>query len=325
MDKFRAAPDTYLNPAPATVLTGTPPGTTYTCPMHPQVRQPGPGNCPICGMALKRELPSLDEPENPELADFRRRFWWTLPLTIAVTLIVMLAHQWTHDGLPYQSWVEFALSAPVILWAGKPFFERGLKLIANMSPNMWTLIGPGTAAAFLYSVAATLAPGAFPAALREDGKVAVYYEAAAVIVSLTLLGQILELRARSQTSAAIKALLNLAPKMARRIAPDGGEEDVPLTHVHVSDMLRVRPGEKVPVDGTVLEGCARRGDADRRATACDETPRRQAHRRDHQHQRQLSNARRKSGGADGAVANRPTGRQRAALTCTDAAAGRRGG
>lgn len=144
--------------------------------------------------------------------------------------------------------------APVILWAGKPFFERGLQSIANRSPNMWTLIGLGTAASFFYSVAATLAPGAFPAALREGGKVGVYYEAAAVIVSLTLLGQILESRARSQTSAVIKALLNLAPKMARRIAPGGGEEDVPLTHVHVGDMLRVRPGEKVPVDGTVLEG-----------------------------------------------------------------------
>ncbi len=254
MDKFRSAPDTYLTAAPATALPGTPSGTIYTCPMHPQIRQPGPGSCPICGMALEPELPSLDEPENPELADFRRRFWWTLPLTIAVTLIAMLAHQWTPHGLPHQNWIELALSAPVILWAGKPFFERGLQSIANRSPNMWTLIGLGTAAAFLYSVAATVAPGAFPSALRTDGKVGVYYEAAAVIVSLTLLGQILELRARSQTSAAIKALLDLAPKMARRIAPDGGEEDVPLTHVHVGDMLRVRPGEKVPVDGTVLDG-----------------------------------------------------------------------
>lgn len=254
MDKFRTAPDTYLTPAPATALPGMPMGTIYTCPMHPQVRQPGPGHCPICGMALEPELPSLDESENPELADFRRRFWWTLPFTIAVTLIAMLAHRWIHNGLPYQSWIELALSTPVILWAGKPFFERGLQSISNRSPNMWTLIGLGTAAAFLYSVAATLVPGAFPAALREDGKVGVYYEAAAVIISLTLLGQILELRARSQTSAAIKALLNLTPKMARRITPSGGEEDVPLSHVHIGDMLRVRPGEKVPVDGTVLEG-----------------------------------------------------------------------
>lgn len=256
MDKFRASPEAYLSrtPTESTTHEKAPPGTVYTCPMHPQIRQPTPGNCPICGMALEPELPSLEEGENPELADFRRRFWWTLPLTIVVTVLAMAAHQFRHGGLPYQSWIELVLSAPVILWAGKPFFERGLQSMANRSPNMWTLIGLGTAAAFFYSVVATLAPGVFPAALREDGKVGVYYEAAAVIVSLTLLGQILELRARSQTSAAIKALLNLAPKTARRIHPDGREDDVPLNHVHVGDMLRVRPGEKVPVDGTVLEG-----------------------------------------------------------------------
>lgn len=256
MDKFRASPEPYLRPAKAESKARPEalPGTTYTCPMHPQIRQPAPGNCPICGMALEPELPTLDEGENPELADFRRRFWWTLPLTVVVTVLAMGAHQFWHGGLPYQGWIELALSAPVILWAGKPFFERGLQSIANGSPNMWTLIGLGTSAAFLYSVVATVAPGVFPAALREGGKVGVYYEAAAVIVSLTLLGQILELRARSQTSAAIRALLNLAPKTARRINADGSEDDVPLNHVHVGDMLRVRPGEKVPVDGTVLDG-----------------------------------------------------------------------
>lgn len=254
MDKFRAAPNAYLTPPRASAVPDAPTGTIYTCPMHPQIRQPAPGNCPICGMALEPELPSLEEGENPELADFKRRFWWTLPLTVIVTALAMAAHQFRHGGLPYQSWIELALSAPVILWAGRPFFERGIQSIAKRSPNMWTLIGLGTSAAFFYSMVATIAPGAFPAALREDGKVGVYYEAAAVIVSLTLLGQILELRARSQTSAAIKALLNLAPKTARRVNSDGTEADVPLNHVHVGDMLRVRPGEKVPVDGTVLEG-----------------------------------------------------------------------
>ncbi len=230
------------------------PGTVYTCPMHPQIRRDAPGSCPICGMALEPVMPAPNDAENPELVDFRRRFWWTLPLTLAVAVLAMASHRFTHGGLPYQSWIELLLSAPVVLWAGKPFFERGLRSVAQASPNMWTLIGLGIAAAFFYSVVATVAPGAFPAALVQDGKVGVYYEAAAVIVSLTLLGQILELRARSQTSAAIRALLKLAPRTARRIAPDGSEADIPLAHVHVGDMLRVRPGEKVPVDGIVLEG-----------------------------------------------------------------------
>ena len=230
------------------------PGTVYTCPMHPQIRRDAPGSCPICGMALEPVMPAPNDAENPELVDFRRRFWWTLPLTLAVAVLAMASHRFTHGGLPYQSWIELLLSAPVVLWAGKPFFERGLRSVAQASPNMWTLIGLGIAAAFFYSVVATVAPGAFPAALVQDGKVGVYYEAAAVIVSLTLLGQILELRARSQTSAAIRALLKLAPRTARRIAPDGSEADIPLAHVHVGDILRVRPGEKVPVDGIVLEG-----------------------------------------------------------------------
>ena len=229
-------------------------GTIYTCPMHPEIRQPGPGNCPICGMTLEPVLPSLEDGENPELADFRRRFWWTLPLTVVATLLAMFGHRLAHGGLPQQSWLELLLATPVILWAGWPFFVRGVRSIRNRSPNMWTLIGLGVTAAYAYSVVATVAPGVFPPSFMMAGRIGVYFEAAAVIVSLTLLGQILELKARSETSAAIKSLLGLAPKTARRINPDGSEEDIPLSHVHVGDALRVRPGEKVPVDGVVLEG-----------------------------------------------------------------------
>jgi len=229
------------------------PGTVYTCPMHPEIRQDHPGNCPKCGMTLEPVVPSLEE-DNPELAEFRRRFWWTLPLTIAVTLLAMFGHWLGWFDMRVQSWIELVLSLPVVLWAGWPFFERGARSIANRSPNMWTLIGLGTGAAFLYSVAATVAPQVFPESFLAMGRVAVYFEAAAVIISLTLLGQVLELKARSQTSAAIKALLGLAPKTARRIAAGGVEEDVPLAQVHVGDLLRVRPGEKVPVDGVVVEG-----------------------------------------------------------------------
>jgi Cu+-exporting ATPase len=205
-------------------------------------------------MALEPELPSLDGEENPELVDFRRRFWWTLPLTLVVTALAMFGHQLGWFDMATQTWIELALSTPVVLWAGFPFFERWAQSIANKSPNMWTLIGTGTGAAFLYSVAATVAPGIFPSTFISMGRVSVYFEAAVVIISLTLLGQLLELGARSQTSAALEALLGLAPKTARRINPDGTEEDVLLSHVHVGDSLRVRPGEKVPVDGVVLEG-----------------------------------------------------------------------
>ncbi len=230
-------------------------GTIYTCPMHPEIRQPAPGNCPKCGMTLEPVLPSLDEGDDPELKDFRRRFWWTLPLTVAATLIAMFAARWREGGLPAQSWIELVLTAPVVLWAGWPFFVRGWHSVRQRSPNMWTLIGLGVFAAFAYSLAATLAPWVFPESFRgHGGRVGVYFEAAAVIVSLTLLGQILELKARSQTSAAIKSLLGLAPKTARRIRADGTEEDVPIAHVHPGDLLRIRPGEKVPVDGVVVEG-----------------------------------------------------------------------
>jgi len=229
-------------------------GTVYTCPMHPEIRQDQPGDCPKCGMTLEPVLPSLVDEANPELADFTRRFWSTLPLTVIVTVLAMFGHQlgWLARGT--QSWVELVLSVPVVLWAGWPFFARGAQSVVNRSPNMWTLISLGTGAAFVHSVVASVAPQAFPDSFVSMGRVAVYFEAAAVIISLTLLGQLLELKARSQTSAAIKSLLGLAPKTARRIAADGREEDVPLARVHVGDKLRVRPGEKVPVDGVVVEG-----------------------------------------------------------------------
>ena len=229
-----------------------PPGTIYTCPMHPEVRQDGPGACPKCGMALEPELPSVDEADAPELVDFRRRFWWTLPLTVAVAAIAMVGHRWVAPDA--QSWIELALTLPVFAWAGWPFLVRCLRSIVGRSPNMWTLIGLGTSAAFVYSTVATVSPQVFPDSFLVMGRVGVYFEAAAVIVSLTLLGQILELRARSQTSGAIRSLLALAPRTARRIRPDGNEEDVPLAHIHIGDRLRIRPGEKIPVDGPVVDG-----------------------------------------------------------------------
>ena len=257
--KFVADPARYTSPttagatAPATeelVVAGS----IYTCPMHPEIRQDHPGACPKCGMALEPEMPGLDDGDSPELVDFSRRFWWTLPLTIVVTVLAMIGHRLGVFEMATQSWVELVLSVPIVLWAGWPFFVRGVQSVVNRSPNMWTLIGLGTSAAFVYSVVATVAPGVFPASFVSMGRVSVYFEAAAVIISLTLLGQMLELKARSQTSAAIKSLLGLAPKTARRINADGSEEDVPLTHVHLGDSLRVRPGEKVPVDGSVIEG-----------------------------------------------------------------------
>ena len=252
--KFIANPDRYLHPAAGDAAESARAGTQYTCPMHPQIVQDAPGTCPICGMALEPVMPSLDDHENAELVDFRRRFWWTLPLSVIVLALAMVGHQFGGISANVRTWLELALSAPVVLWAGWPFFQRWAQSIAQRSPNMWTLIGTGVGAAFGYSVVATLAPGLFPESFREHGRVGVYFEAAAIIVSLTLLGQLLELKARSSTSAAIKALLGLAPKTARRLRDDGSEEDVELTHVHLGDRLRVRPGEKVPVDGEVLEG-----------------------------------------------------------------------
>ncbi len=241
-------------PIPAVIGSPLPPGTVYTCPMHPEIRQDHPGNCPKCGMTLEPVMPTLDEAEDPELQDFQRRFWWTLPLTVVVTVLAMAGHRLGWFEMATQSWIELVLSVPIVLWAGWPFFVRGAQSVVNRSPNMWTLISLGTGAAFVYSVMATVAPQVFPDSFLSMGRVAVYFEAAAVIISLTLLGQLLELKARSQTSAAIRSLLGLAPKTARRIAADGQEEDVPLAHVHVGDLLRVRPGEKVPTDGVVVEG-----------------------------------------------------------------------
>ena len=229
--------------------------TIYTCPMHPEIRQNHAGNCPICGMSLEPLLPDLDDAdENPELKNFKHRFWWTLPLTIIVVFLAMFGHQLNWFEMQVQSWIELVLTLPIVLWAGMPFFVRCWQSILNRSPNMWTLIGIGTGAAFIYSLVGTIVPQVFPDSFVSMGRVAVYFEATAAIISLTLLGQVLELKARSQTSAAIKSLLGLAPKTARKISVDGIEEDIPLSHVHVGDLLRIRPGEKVPVDGVITEG-----------------------------------------------------------------------
>jgi len=234
--------------------------TQYTCPMHPEIERDAPGDCPICGMALEPVTVTIEEQENPELVDMSRRFRVSAALTLPLLIVAMggmipgLSFDWI--GSPrVLAWLELALATPVVLWGGWPFFQRGWASIKNRHLNMFTLIALGTGVAFIYSLVATVAPDVFPAAFRDDsGRVAVYFEAAAMIVTLVLLGQVMELRARHRTGAAIRALLGLAPKSARRINADGGEEDVPLEHVHVGDHLRVRPGEKVPVDGTVTEG-----------------------------------------------------------------------
>ncbi len=257
-EKFALDPKRYKDPALAAgaipKMVTSMSGAIYTCPMHPEVRQDHLGSCPKCGMALEPELPTQDNDDNPELRDFSRRFWWTLPLTCIVFVLAMFGHLLHLMDMALQSWVEMVLAAPVVLWAGWPFFVRGWQSVLNRSLNMWTLIGLGTGAAFIYSVIATAGPQVFPASFISMGRVAVYFEAAAVIISLTLMGQLFELKARSETSAAMKSLLGLAPKAARRISADGREEDVPLSEVQVGDTLRVRPGEKVPVDGTVTDG-----------------------------------------------------------------------
>ncbi len=229
----------------------------YTCPMHPEIRQEGPGNCPICGMALEPETITGEEGESPELADMRKRFWVGLVLTLPVLALemgghVLDLHHYINGTL--SNWIQLVLATPVVLWAGKPFFERGWQSLKTHNLNMFTLIAMGTGVAWLYSIMATLAPGIFPETFRQDGTVAVYFEAAAVITVLVLLGQVLELKAREQTGGAIRALLDLAPKTARRINENGEEEDVPLDEIKVGDLLRVRPGEKVPLDGIVTEG-----------------------------------------------------------------------
>jgi Cu+-exporting ATPase len=235
-----------------------PEGTIYTCPMHPQVRQVGPGNCPICGMALEPELATADAGPNPELVDMTRRFWVGLALSVPVVVLEMGAHLVGAHGWIDQSlsnWIQFVLATPVVLWAGWPFFVRGWQSVVTRNLNMFTLIAMGTGVAWVYSVVATVLPAAFPSTFRgHDGAVAVYFEAAAVITVLVLLGQVLELRAREATSGAIKALLDLAPKTARRIRENGSDEEVQIAELRPGDRLRVRPGEKVPVDGEIVEG-----------------------------------------------------------------------
>jgi Cu+-exporting ATPase len=259
--KFDASPGAYLQD----VKPAAPPADAaeWTCPMHPEVVRDRPGSCPICGMALEPRVIRLgDDEENPELRDMTRRFRLSTALTVPLVAFAMLRHVaggglLPHRLLPFASWIELALAAPVVLWGGWPFFERAWTSIVTRRLNMFTLIGLGVTVAFFYSLAATLAPGLFPAALRDHaGSVGVYYEAAAAIVTLVLLGQVMELRARSRTGAAIRALLGLAPKTARRVAADASESDVPLEAVRTGDLLRVRPGEKVPVDGVVTEGAS---------------------------------------------------------------------
>lgn len=255
--KFDDNPNRYSGDQQKSVQP-TMPGTIYTCPMHPEIRQPKPGDCPICGMALEPEQVSLNDGPSEELRDMTRRFWIGLILALPVLVLEMGGHLTGLDHIvPPQlsNWIQLVLATPVVLWCGWPFFVRGWKSVISRNLNMFTLIAIGTGMALLYSLVATLMPQIFPDAFRQaDGSVAVYFEAAAVIVVLVLLGQVLELRAREKTSGAIKALLDLAPATARKLEDDGGESDVPLDEVKVGDRLRVRPGDKVPLDGQVLEG-----------------------------------------------------------------------
>src|SRR4030088_723196 len=254
--KFAADPKGYLdnNKFKADV----PEGAIYTCPMHPQIRQTGPGSCPICGMALEPEVASLDAPPNPELADMTRRFWIGLALSVPPVVLEMGGHLvgghgWIDQTL--SNWIQLVFATPVVLWAGWPFFVRGWQSLVTRNLNMFTLIAMGTGVAYVYSLIGTIAPDIFPATFRgHGGAVAVYFEAAAVITVLVLLGQVLELRAREATSGAIKALLQLAPKTARLVDENGTDHEVQIDSLNVGDKLRVRPGEKVPVDGVILEG-----------------------------------------------------------------------
>jgi Cu+-exporting ATPase len=255
-ERFEAEPEKFLQPKQAE--PAAPAGAIYTCPMHPQVRQVGPGSCPICGMALEPAMASLDAPPNAELADMTRRFWIGLVLALPAVVLEMGGHLvgghgWVDQTL--SNWVQLVFATPVVLWAGWPFFVRGWQSLMTRNLNMFTLIAMGTGVSYAYSVTGTVVPESFPATFRgHGGAVAVYFEAAAVITVLVLLGQVLELRAREATSGAIKALLELAPKTARRVGDDGADHEVQIDSLVVGDKLRVRPGEKVPVDGVILEG-----------------------------------------------------------------------
>jgi Cu+-exporting ATPase len=264
--KFIANPDGYLNlpehdPAVKHPAMGALPeaaeGTVWTCPMHPEIRRNGPGTCPICGMGLEPAEPSLEEGPNPELIDMTRRFWVSAAFSVPLLVLAMGTELFGWHLMPMRTfvWVQLALATPVVLWGGWPFFERGWASLQTRNLNMFTLIALGVGVSYSYSLVAALAPDLFPPSFRTmGGVVPVYFEAAAVITTLVLLGQVLELRARSATGKAIRALLGLAPKTARVVLPDGSEEDIPIEHVHLGNLLRVRPGEKVPVDGVVVEG-----------------------------------------------------------------------
>jgi Cu+-exporting ATPase len=262
--KFEADPERYLGGAAKTPIVAAPVGAKYTCPMHPEIVRDGPGTCPKCGMALEPMQPTLEEGPDPELADMQQRFWIGAALALPVFVIAMagllpwpgLMH-WLHANMGLLNWVQLALTTPVVFYCGWPFFQRAWMSLVHRSPNMFTLIALGVGAAFLYSLAATIAPYLFPEGFRTaSGAVEPYFDSAAVIIVLVLLGQVMELKARSQTGAAIRALLGLAPKTARVIRAGGREEDVPLAHVQVGELIRIRPGEKVPVDGIVIEGAS---------------------------------------------------------------------
>jgi Cu+-exporting ATPase len=258
-ERFTAEPERFLGAAPPPQPTPAAAGAPWTCPMHPEIVRDGPGACPICGMALEPMTPTAGEESNPELSDMTRRFWVGVALSAPLLAMAMGEHiisGW-HSALTSRTaiWLQLALATPVVLWSGAPFFQRGWASLVNRRLNMFTLIALGTGVAYAYSLIATAVPGIFPTAFRApDGGVPVYFEAAAVIVTLVLLGQVLELRARSQTSSAIRALLDLAPKHARLVEDDGSERDIALDSVRPGQLLRVRPGEKVPVDGVVVEG-----------------------------------------------------------------------
>ena len=256
LERFEAEPDKFLKPKSEPQPDEAPVSAIYTCPMHPEVQQQGPGSCPICGMALEPRQVSLDDAPDPEFIDMKRRLWMASALTLPVFAIEMGHHLGLMHMLPpaWSNWISFVLSTPVVLWAGAPFFARGWRSLITRHLNMFTLIAMGTGVAWLYSVVGTVAPGWFPPGFRDaHGMVAVYFESAAVITVLVLLGQVLELKARERTSGAIRALLGLAPKTARRVTGHG-DEDVAIDAIALGDLLRVRPGEKIPIDGVVTEG-----------------------------------------------------------------------